>query len=227
MIDIHSHVLPEVDDGSDDVETSVLMLEEAARQGVTDIILTPHYRVNCLTDKADLEQKFLAFKEVVKDKGINVALYLGQEIYAFNDIVSALKNGKLCTLNGTEYVLVEFSFKQETDIPEIVYMLKASGYIPIVAHIERYPYADIELAREIKELGGLIQVNANTVCVGRFHRRRIFAMIKEGLIDFISSDVHSKRPSEMDRAYEVIKKKFGEETANKLFNENAKAIIGK
>ena len=155
MIDIHSHLLPEVDDGSADFATSLEMLKEETRQGVTDVILTPHYRANCLTDKDDLKKRFDEFKSQVAAEGVNINLYLGQEIFAFERVDKALKEGKLFTMNGTDYVLVEFSMKRESDISEIVYMLKNNGYIPIVAHIDRYYYADVEVAREIKELGGL------------------------------------------------------------------------
>lgn len=227
MIDIHSHVLPEVDDGSADLETSLSMLKEATRQGITDVILTPHYRANCLTDKDDLQKRFDEFKEAVKASGIEINLYIGQEIFAFERVDKALQEGKLFTMNGTKYVLIEFSMKRETDISELVYMLKSNGYIPIVAHIDRYFYANLEVAREIKEIGGLIQINAHGVCKASLRRRRIFAMIKEGLIDFVASDIHDGRENRMAKAYQIIKKKFGEETADKLFEGNAKAIIEK
>ena len=227
MIDIHSHILPEVDDGSDNTEQSLLMLEEAERQGITDIILTPHYRADYLTDKDDIEKQFAKLQAVVKEKGIGVSLYLGQEIFAFNDMVKSLKAGKLLSMNESEYVLVEFSAKQAMDISETVYMLKTNGFIPIVAHLGRYFYADAEIAREIKEIGGLIQINAGSLCGSLLHRRKAMGFIKEGLVDFVASDVHYKRKNDMLKAYRIVSKKFGEEAANRLFTENAKVLLGK
>ena len=116
---------------------------------------------------------------------------------------------------------------RETDIVETVYGLITKGFIPIVAHIDRYFYADVETAREVKDIGGLVQINAGTVCNSGGQRRKAFAMIKEGLVDFVASDVHSKRVNYMEKAYKIVKKKFGDETANKLFNENAKILINK
>ena len=227
MIDIHSHILPAVDDGSADIDKSLIMLETAVRQGITDIVLTPHYRADYLTNRGEIEQKFQELKEAAALKGINVALYLGQEIYCFEGMARALKEGKLLTMNGTKYVLVEFSTKHVMDIAETVYMLKNNGYIPIVAHIGRYFYSDVETAREVKEIGGLIQINASTICKTLFQKKKVFAMIKEGLVDFVASDTHFKRVNYFTKAYKKVKRKFGEETANKLFNENAKIIIGK
>ena len=227
MIDIHSHILPAVDDGSKNTEQSLTMLKEAQRQGITDIILTPHYRARYLTDRQGIERMFTKCKKAIKDAGVNVSLYLGQEIYVFEDLLKVLNEGKLITMNGGKYVLVEFPTKQETDIPETVYELKTNGYIPIVAHIDRYVYADKEIAREIKEVGGLIQINATTLCGSLFRRHRAFEFIKEGLVDFIASDVHYKRRNDMLKAYRIVSRKFGRETAEKLFTENAKIIINK
>lgn len=227
MIDIHSHILPEVDDGSENILQSLEMLKAAEQQGITDIILTPHYRADYLTERDDLEQKFEILKSAAKENGINVSLYLGQEIYAFRDMVKWLKEGKLLSMNGTKYVLVEFSIKQEMDIPETVYMLKANGFIPIVAHIGRYFYADIETAREVKEIGGLVQINATSLCDSFFYRRRAMKFIKEGLVDFVASDIHYKRRKDMQSAYKIVSKKFGVSVADKLFTENAKILLNK
>ena len=124
--------------------------------------------------------------------------------------------------------MLEFSTKNENDIAEAVYTCVEKGFIPIIAHIERYYYANIEIAKEIKELGGFIQVNAGSVC-GKFgpYKRKATALIKAGLVDFVASDVHFKRTNYMLKAYNVAVKKFGRETADKLFTENAKTVLNK
>ena len=218
-------MLPAVDDGSKSIEQSLSMLKEAEKQGVTDAILTPHYRADYLPTREKIEKQFAILKAAAQDAGIKLSLYLGQEIFAFNDMVNSLKAGKLLSMNASKYVLVEFSFKQETDISETVYMLKTHGYIPIVAHLCRYFYADTEIAREIKETGGLIQINASSVCGSFLHRRKAMNFIKKGLVDFIASDVHFKRKNEMLKAYDIVSKKFGTDVADKLFTENAKMIL--
>lgn len=225
MIDIHSHILNSVDDGSQNSEQSLAMLKEEERQGVTDVVLTPHYRADYMPTSETIKANFAELKNQAEQNGINVRLHLGQEIYAFEGIVKALKDGKVLSINGGKYVLVEFSTKHFNDISETVYMFVRNGFIPIVAHIGRYFYANIETAKEVKEIGGLIQINASSVCGSFIFRRKVFAMIKAGYVDFVASDVHFHRKNLMLKAYKKIEKKFGKETANKLFTENAKAIL--
>ena len=225
MIDIHSHILHGVDDGSPDLGRSLAMLIEEEKQGVTDVVLTPHYRADYLPKSSDLREKFAELKSYAVQKGVNVRLHLGQEIYVFEDIVKALKDGKVLSFNDGKYVLVEFSAKHFNDISEAVYLLVKNGYVPIVAHLGRYFYANVETAREVKELGGLVQINASSICGPFIFRRKAIAMIKAGLVEFVASDVHFNRKNLMLKAYKKIEKKFGKETADKLFTENAKAIV--
>lgn len=226
MIDIHTHILPEVDDGSKNITESLLMIAEEQRQGITDIILTPHYRAEYRCKKDIIQTNFDLLKKAVSENGIDVKLYLGQEIFVFNGVADVIKSGRLFTMNGSKYVLAEFASKCETDIVEAVYTFVSAGFIPIVAHIERYFYADIAAAKEIREFGGLIQINASSLC-HKFgaYKKKATALVKAGLVDFVASDVHFKRRNYMLKAYNVVVKKFGRETADKLFTENAKAII--
>ena len=227
MIDIHAHILHGVDDGSRNLEQSLAMLIEEEKQGVTDVVLTPHYRADYLTKSDKIRSKFLELKTFAEQKGVKIKLHLGQEIYAFSDIVKAIKDGKVLTINDGKHVLVEFSLKHFNDISETVYVLKENGFIPIVAHIGRYFYANRETAKEVKEIGGLIQINANSLCGSFVYKRKAFALIKAGLVDFVASDVHYSRKNLMQKAYKKVEKKFGKETADKLFTENAKAMLEK
>ncbi len=100
MIDIHTHILPAVDDGSKSVENSIQMLKDLSANGVSDVVLTPHYRGKYNTPKEVLIQEFAKFKEVAKEVDIN--LYLGREIYCDRESLNLLSEGKLLTLNGTK-----------------------------------------------------------------------------------------------------------------------------
>ncbi len=227
MIDIHSHVLPAVDDGSSGLEQSLQMLKESVSQGVTDIVLTPHYRHPYELERQNIERAFEQFKQCVQRENIPVNLYLGQEIYVERGVKSLLKDQKVLTLNGSKYVLLEFDYVREREIAEIVYELKLQGYVPVVAHIERYAYADIATAMDIKECGGLIQVNAQSIVDRsvRVKNKFIKKLIKNGLVDFVASDLHFNRENYMEKAYAIVAKKYGEQTAEALFNNNAKEII--
>ena len=109
----------------------------------------------------------------------------------------------------------------------MVYELKRKGFISIVAHIERYVSADLEVALEVKNLGGYIQVNAESI-VGetkRFYKKFIKKLFKNGLVDFVSSDIHYDRMNYMSQARRYVEKKFGKQTAEDVFINNAKMII--
>lgn len=227
MIDIHSHILPFVDDGSDGMEKSLSMLRKCMQEGVTDLILTPHHRRTFVASREKLQAEFMALEEAKKQSGINVNLYLGQEIYYKNDTKELLNKGELLALNGSKYILIEFGFFEYRDVAEAVYELKAAGYIPVVAHPERYTYFSLSDAQEVKELGGLIQVNAPSISGDskKACLKKVKRLFKEGLVDFVSSDAHYGRNGSMAEAYKWVKKKFGTETAEKTFTLNAKKII--
>ncbi len=230
MIDIHSHVLPEVDDGSRAFALSLGMLQTARAQGVTHIILTPHFRKPFLESKQSLKKIFDEFCQQVKNQGLDVELFLGQEIRFNKRVPSMLDAGELITLNDGKYILVEFSLLKRTDsedIVDVVYGLKKQGYIPIVAHLERYSYVDMDVACQIKNVGGLIQINAGSLVNenGFAVKRKATVFLKNGLVDFVASDIHENRKYSMGKAFKKISKKFGEEVANDLFINNAKKII--
>ena len=224
MIDIHAHILHDVDDGSSTIEDSIEMLRESKRQGVDKIILTPHFRDEFICEKSELESRFEELKAAVKDAGIDVELFLGREIRITRYFKEILKDNCMA---GTKYVLAEFDFDEDTDIADTVYEIKRLGYRAIVAHIERYSYAGIEDACAVKDEGGLIQVNANSLFLkaGIKVRRKANALIRAGLCDFIASDIHSSRKNLMGKAYKKVAKRHGVKTAERLFNINAKKLI--
>lgn len=227
MIDIHTHILPEVDDGSVSLECSLSMIKECVKQGTTDIILTPHYRNEYKVKAEDLKERFIKFKDYIDKNGIAVNLYLGQEIFIEKDYKTLFKDNTFLSINGGKHVLIEFSYDSKWDITEVVYDLTIMGYTPIIAHIERYVNYDISVATEVKDLGGLIQVNAESL-VGKQKRafgKKVKRMLKEGLVDFIASDYHFNRENLLAKAQAFVKKKYGEEIAQKVFIENAKKVI--
>ncbi|MBE5750007.1 MAG: hypothetical protein E7346_03985 [Clostridiales bacterium] len=228
MIDIHAHILPEVDDGSRSMEESLALLKESSQQGISDVVLTPHYRGNYLTERKELEEKFAALKEKAEQAGIPVRLYLGQEIYLDKDFKEFITTTETLDLNGSGYILVEFDFYEDTDIADVVYELNGLGYKKvIVAHFERYFHADLSDARSVKDVGGYIQVNADSILgkEGRAIKKKVMALFENGLVDFVAGDVHHNRENCMAKAFKVIKRKFGEIVANKVFLKNASKII--
>lgn len=229
MTDIHSHVIPCVDDGSNGIDESIEMIKSAVENGVDNIVCTPHYRKPYTRSVSSIVRYFEELKKVVVEQGLPVDLYLGQEIYVDDetDIDALIKNGTVLTMNGTNVVLIEFDFTAPCNAEEIVYRIKRAGYTPIVAHVERYKYLSIEDVYDIKRSGGLIQVNAGSVlgAPNGVDKRFVNKLFKEGFVDFVASDVHFGRENYLDRAYKKVKKKFGEDAAEVTFSANAKVLL--
>lgn len=227
MVDIHTHVLPYLDDGSDDIETSIEMIRTAVEHGATVIICTPHYRRPYIKSVEKIKQVFDELKARAEQEGIEVELRLGEEVYMRPDMIEKLKKGEALSINGTKCVLVEFDFEAYFDIPMVVEMLVDAGYKPIIAHIERYRYADLSMAEDVRKAGGLIQVNANSISgrAKKYYYKKVKKLLKAGLVDFIASDYHDGRQYTLDTTYEFIKKKFGAITAEKLFYLNASRYL--
>lgn len=230
MIDIHSHIIYDVDDGSSSIEASISLIKNEIENGVTDIICTPHYRQSMFeTSLEKIKENFLELKKQIKNYDVN--LYLGQEIYvkSYNILKEHLQNKRVLTINNTNYLLLEFSYTHEIDISEIVYNLQLNGYKVIIAHIERYEYIDINKIEELKSMGALIQINASSVIgkEGLKLKSKCKKYLKNNVVSFVSSDIHESRKNYMMKAFNFIKKHYGLEMANNLFNENAKILINK
>jgi protein-tyrosine phosphatase len=210
MIDIHNHILYGVDDGSKDLDMSLAMLKEEMEQGVTRVYLTPHQNQQTLTGPL-LKERYQSFLEELKEKGINIDIRLGAEIYYYPGLKQDLLSGKALTMDESKYVLVEFSTRTETNVSEIVYELVVAGFTPIIAHIERYPYLKKEDYFDIKEAGGLIQINSSSF--SHFSSRGLIKyLLKNDLVDYVATDAHdnSRRKVDFSFVHSYIKKKYPE-----------------
>lgn len=227
MIDIHTHILPFVDDGSESVSQSIDMLKEACSQGVTEVFLTPHSRGEYNKTSEEVSIVFNEFKNKVKESGINVNLYLGREIHYTKNTIEKLVSSKVLTLANSKFVLVEFDFAHAVDYEELAYKIIRAGYIPIIAHVERYPKMSFDTIEELKAMGALLQVNADSITskTRMGNGRLIDKLFKCELVDFVASDVHYNRKNCMLEAYKKVKRKYGEATAEVVFNLKAKEII--
>lgn len=221
MIDVHTHILPLVDDGPKSLEKSISLLEDSIRDGITTIILTPHYMKirGYLSPASNNRLVFDELLSVVKEKGLNVNLILGQEIYYTPDTIQNIRDQVVVPIGNTKLMLIEFSSMQEEDIAEAVHNVTALGFIPIIAHVERYPHLTIHDVNMLRHMGALIQVNAGSV-IGEYGTKSksfIHRLIKEELIDFVASDIHPFRKNHMKDAYAYVLKKYGKAMAQKLF----------
>lgn len=234
MVDIHSHILPFVDDGSNDLEISFEMLKSAAAAGTDEIVLTPHCN---LYDREknylyEMQLVFDAFKQKVEERKINIKIYLGAEVFADESITQLLKKGLLPTINGSRFLMIEFDFySTPAYICDTVRSIGRMGYVPIVAHPERYSCIKKinGVSMEIMNSGGLLQVNKGSLAgeFGESARQTALELISHNTAQFVASDAHSlsSRTVEMDLTYEIIEDYFGNKTAQSLLNDNPASLI--
>ena len=211
MIDIHTHVIPYVDDGSPNLETSIAMIKHEISIGVDTIICTPHH-IYTRYEKSveEIKSNFLLLKEAVEKENLPIKLYLGQEIYFTHkeNILEMLKEGKLLTLNNTNRVLLEFSFHREPeDLLDIIYNFNVNGYQVIIAHVERYEWMTYQKVVALVNEGALIQINSDSYLgyTSWKEKRFVRKLLKNNLVDYVASDTHSFRPSTLDKSYKKIK----------------------
>lgn len=220
MIDFHSHILPGIDDGSRNLEQSIAMVNEAKEAGFTKIISTSHYMENYYEcNERDRRQLLKKVQENVQ----GIELILGNEIYITNNIIELLQNGQASSINGTKYVLFEFPLitTRPMNDKEVIYRLVENGYIPIIAHPERYPFIqeNPDYLFELEEMGALFQANYGSIIgmYGLKAKKTLKILLKNNLISFLGSDVH--RPEQVYNKMPQIIKKLKKIISNEEFEE--------
>ena len=193
MIDIHTHILYGVDDGSKTLKMSIEILEEAEKAGFTKIIFTSHYMEGYYTVDSKKRQKVLA--EIGNTQNTNIGLYLGNEILLTSNIMELLHEKKAVTLNNTKYVLFELPFNMKPlNLMDVVFQMQSNDLVPILAHPERYSYfyKTPEIYETLVEKGVLLQLNFGSFAEQYGTRAKIMAekLLKSNLAHFIASDVH-------------------------------------
>ena len=232
-IDIHSHILAEVDDGARSLSVSMEMLDIAYNEGIRGIIATPHYHPGkSMIEHDQLLVKFEEWKEAVKSVYPDMKLYLGREVYYTSDIMEAIEQGVKLTIEDSRYILVEYSTRADFNyIRMSIHNILQAGLIPIIAHVERYEcmVTDIERVEEIREMGAVIQVNVDSIVgqVGRIIRTFTRKLLKNGLIDVVATDAHSagSRAPKIRECAEYLVKKYGIDYAEDLLIYNPEKII--
>ncbi|MBQ0001821.1 MAG: capsular biosynthesis protein [Clostridiales bacterium] len=231
LFDVHCHIIPGVDDGARNLEEAVNMLLMEKKQGVKNIIATPHFRFKMFeTDLQTVKKQFALLKREADKLELN--LYLGCEFHSTMEMVSMLKKEQVSTMAGSRYVLVEFSGGDSAShIKERVYSLISAGYKPVIAHIERYEalYKQYDFIEELAEMGARMQVNADSIIgkegfsVKRFCKK----LMQYDLLSFVGSDCHDcrERVSRIGEAYAYAAKKLGEDYADRIFITNPYKII--
>ena len=231
MIDIHTHLLFGVDDGPQTMQESIEMLKAAKAQAIDAMILTPHYRHGMFAYPNDqIKENFAALAESANKIGIK--LYLGTEHHVNSMILEYIQTGRVRTLAGTQYVLAEYKHDTEFEyIAKSVRDLLRNGYIPILAHVERYMcmYEDLDRVDWLRDVGAMIQVNANAILGMEGFKVKGFTkkLLKYGYVDFVASDSHDlkKRANNLGKCRDYLYKKYDERYVDKLLEGNAMEIL--
>lgn len=230
--DMHTHILPGLDDGAANIQETMKMLSLAYEEGIRRICATPHYNVE---KTASLEERVAAFRRIqqkIKEVYSDMELYLGNELMYSYDIAEHLRKGQALTLNGSKYVLVEF-------MPSATYKhvlsgfqaLISSGYRPVLAHMERMDclWKERERLDELKEISVIFQMNTESLIGSRFNSEVKYCrkLIKEDYIDILGSDMHrvSWRPPVYQKAAQWIAKECGKDKLMELTVKNPAAIL--
>ena len=238
MIDIHSHIIFDVDDGPKNFEDSKKLLEESYRQGVRTIISTSHRRKGMFeTSEEKIQEHFQKVKELAPLIAPDLNILYGAEIYYTSDILEKLEQGLLPTLGETQYVLIEFSmatpYKEiHTGLGNILRL----GLTPVVAHIERYHCLerDERKVQELIDMGCYTQINSSSVLKPKlfgdsykFMKKRAHFFLERDLVHFVASDMHNvgKRPTYMKEAFDLVEKKYGSQRATALFGANQQKLL--
>ena len=232
-IDMHSHILPGMDDGSRSMGQTLRMLETAVSEGITTMIATPHNMPGkgCPPGSV-VRRKVDELRRTVEQEGIPLEIVAGTEYYYREEVLDILDSEDAVTLGNSDCVLVEFEPLAERNyIRNALRNILGFGYRPVIAHVERYAklMEDTAVLGDMRKNGILVQVNAMSVTGdnGRQAKKDVRGLLKKGMVDFVATDAHSdgRRAPYMEKCAEVLYRKCGTEYADRLLFGNAEAFL--
>ena len=230
MVDIHSHILPGIDDGAADLETSVAMCKAAAEAGTRELVATPHCNFRYEFDSTEIDRKL---KELQDRVGDSLHLHRGSDMSLnWDSMTRVLEDPQPYTINGRRYLLVEFA----EDIllgrtGRLFDEFRDAGVTPIITHPER----NQRIRQDIRRLAGwvergcLVQITGGSL-LGRFGDRaqaHAIKMMDAGMVHFVASDAHnlSSRPPMLNEAYEMLEYRWGPEAAERVLIDNPWSVL--
>ena len=231
MIDIHSHILPGIDDGAKSSSETLDLLKKAEKEGISSIIATPHHNPEFKPSIETITSLVNKANTIAQNNKLNINILVGQEIRLYADLVSDLENNNLLTLNQSKYILIEFPSNHVPGYAqEICYQLQLSEYQPIIVHPERN--TDIiknpNILYNLVQHGALAQITAGSI-IGKFGlkaKKTAFKLLDHDLIHFIASDAHhlKTRDFHMKAATKKLSKTYGHDYTQYLL-DNAKKLV--
>ena len=233
FVDMHTHILHGVDDGAKDLATAMRLLRMARQDGTTTVVVTPHYRGQWRSNTPQLlRQRFAELSAEAKKEIPEMTLYLGNEAGIERELGDKVAEGRVLSINDSNYVLLEFEYNcSRIQVVEGVMGVVGSGYTPIIAHAERYDIfrKNKKLAGEVLYVGARIQLNADSILgkCGFATKRVCHRLLKKGMVQFVASDAHDSRVRQpkLRECFEYVSKRYGEDYAWELFRDNALGLL--
>ncbi len=233
MIDFHTHILPNIDDGARSIEETIELVQEAKKVGFEAIISTSHYMEGYYeTNVPEREMWINVIYEKLQEENLSMKLYLGNEIYLSENLVSLLKEGRACTINDTSYVLFEMPLNIEPmNLYNVIYEMIQHKLVPILAHPERYTFIQQkpEMLAELIEKGVFIQSNYASI-LGYYGKKAqiiVKKFLQSNMVHFLGSDVH--RPNtiypRIPQILAELTKIIGKDKLEELTNANPKLVL--
>ena len=236
MIDIHTHILPTIDDGPTTMTESLEMCRIAVNDGIKKMIATPHVQNGMYDlDANKVLEKVSMLNQLLQQEGLDLVIFPGAEVHLSDRLLDAeiLKESSILTLNGgRKYILLEFPFQWVPSGTEhVIFKLRSMGFTPILPHLERNfkIQRDPSMIRHFAEMGAILQVTAQSI-TGDFDAAPMKCalwMLKNNLVHVIASDAHSPagRPPILTKALKVVSDKLGEEAAKKMVLDHPGMIL--
>ena len=233
MIDIHAHILPNIDDGAINIEETMNLLKEAQDAGFTTVVATSHYMEGYYeTAVAERELLLNAVKQKLKQYNLNLELFLGNEIYLSENTIQLLEERKASSINDTNYVLFEMPLHSKPmNMYDVIYDMIQYKLVPILAHPERYTFIqkDPELIYDLIDLGVLMQANYASI-IGYYGEKAqiiVKKLLECNMVHFLGSDVHRQNTiyANMNNIIEELKKVITKQEFKLLTEINPRKII--
>lgn len=235
MIDIHTHILPNLDDGAADWSDALTMAELSVESGVTTLVATPHCGLpdqHLSGHRRRIQTQLSTFRDILKQANLPLTVLEGMEIFGTEDTARQLESGLLTTLNGSRYPLIEFPFRDYArSATEVLEELREMGLVPVVAHPERYLYVqrNPELLNIWTDMGCLLQINRGSI-LGRFGRTSeelAWTLLDRGFVCTVASDAHSpqSRTTWMQDIRDLLTEEFSPELSDLLLDRHPCSLL--
>lgn len=231
--DLHTHILPGIDDGAKTPEEALILIDSLRNQGINHLCFTPHF----YTHKEAIED-FLVRREEAKRQFLSlvpddVQVKVGAEVYVTKYLFSEERDLRALCIEDTNYMITEFSYDStfSDNTMRMITYLRDRGIFPIIPHVERYPHLMKNKDKLLELIYGGVLIQSNAVSFTKFSsKRKLLRMVRDGYIQLLSSDTHSmtrNTPVAMTEAIKFISDKCGVEPVNSLIMNAEKVFYGK